>query len=100
RSRSSAWLAMASAGTGARPPSGTGGLPGGRPGTGCTRETDLVGTADRTPGTRYIALATFSAGLQAARKRMVWTDPGSLSTASLARTHGRGKQREAPEPAS
>jgi len=41
------------------------------------------------PGSR-IALATFSAGLQAARERMVWTDPGSLSTASVARSRGGG----------
>ena len=37
-----------------------------------------------------MTLATFSAGLQAARERMVRTDPGSLSTARVARTHGGG----------
>jgi hypothetical protein len=35
-----------------------------------------------------MALAAFNAGLQAARERMVWTDPGSLSAASVARTRG------------
>ena len=38
-----------------------------------------------------IALAAFNAGLPAARERMVWTDPGSLSAASVARTR-RGRQ--------
>jgi hypothetical protein len=36
-----------------------------------------------------IAIAAFNAGLLAARERVVWTDPGSLCAARVARIRGR-----------